>query len=62
MEIAILGRRGVAALTLTPEARFTPGAEDVCTDEAIVGHMALAALDLLVDPARQRVLRGPPAD
>ena len=59
VEIAILGRRGVAALTLTPEARFAPGAEDVCSDEAIVGHMALAALRLLVDPANQRLL---PAD
>ncbi|CAL1169723.1 unnamed protein product [Cladocopium goreaui] len=57
VEISILGKRGVAALTLVPESRFSPDAEDACTDDAIVGHMALAALGLLVDPAHQRVLR-----
>eukprot|EP00434_Breviolum_minutum_P039411 symbB.v1.2.034998.t1/scaffold4623.1/size37307/1 len=57
VEISILGRRGVAALTLVPESRFAPDAEDACSDNAIVGHMALAALGLLVDPAHQRVLK-----
>ncbi|OLQ07919.1 hypothetical protein AK812_SmicGene8643 [Symbiodinium microadriaticum] len=42
VQISVQGRSCVAAMTVVPEARFAPGAEDPCTDDAIIGHMALA--------------------
>ncbi|CAE7945794.1 unnamed protein product, partial [Symbiodinium sp. KB8] len=56
VQISVQGRSCVAAMTVVPEARFAPGAEDPCTDDAIIGHMALAALGLLVDPKTRRLI------
>mmetsp|Transcript_22534 Transcript_22534/g.57659 ORF Transcript_22534/g.57659 Transcript_22534/m.57659 type:complete len:219 (-) Transcript_22534:149-805(-) len=58
VQISVLGRTCVAAVTFVPEERFAYDSEDPCTDEAMLGHVALAAMRLLVDPARGRLLLG----
>lgn len=58
--VTILGRTCAAAITVVPEDRFDPSAEEeMCSDEATIGHMALSALGLLVDPASRSLLHRP---
>jgi len=54
--LMVEGRCCAAAVTLAPEERFDESSEDPCTDEAIIGFAALAALRLAVD-CSARVLR-----
>ncbi|CAE7247248.1 unnamed protein product [Symbiodinium necroappetens] len=54
------GHRCAAVLTVVPEERFQAGAEEPCSDEALLGHMAIAALGLMVDcPTRRLVPKAP---
>ena len=58
--LTVQGRTCATAVTVVADARFEADAEEPCTDEAMVGHAALAALQLLVDPAARTVVpRGP---
>ncbi|CAE8584076.1 unnamed protein product, partial [Polarella glacialis] len=54
--LTVLGRTCVAAITVVPDERYSADAEDPNSDEAILGHVALAALRLLVDPAGRQLL------
>jgi len=56
VEMTVLGRRCAAAVTVVSEERFQEEADEPCTDDATVGHVALAAMGLVVDPARQRIM------
>ncbi|CAK9109097.1 Putative WD repeat-containing protein [Durusdinium trenchii] len=51
--LTVNGRRCAAVLTVVPEERFSAHADEPCSDEALLGHMAIAALGLDVH-CRQR--------
>ncbi|KAL1515417.1 hypothetical protein AB1Y20_002043 [Prymnesium parvum] len=61
-EIWYEGRCCMALLTSTPDWRFADGVDedDEMTDEAILGHDALANMGLIVDCAAQQLLLKPP--
>lgn len=56
LELTVHGRTCITKVTIAPEACFTKESEDRCTDDATIGHAALAMLGLVVDPAVRGLL------
>lgn len=55
--LTIAGRTCACVVTSVPEERFDTYSEDPCSDESLIGHMALGALRIAVDVPGRRLLR-----
>jgi len=56
LEIAVQGKSCMAQVSIAPESCFAKDAEHQCTDDAIIGHTALAKLGFVVDTAGRRLV------